>query len=126
MKNRNFGVWIINATLVVALMVGVSVIVLAKPKNADERIVAIKVKRFEYSPKEVTLKKGVPVVLQLSSLDVPHGFNLPDLNVRADVIPGKPAKLRIVPQQTGRFVFHCDIFCGTGHEELEGAIVVEE
>jgi len=126
MKNRNFGVWIINATLVVALMVGVSVIVLARSENADERIVAIKVKRFEYSPKEVTLKKGVPVVLQLSSLDVPHGFNLPDLNVRADVIPGKPAKLRIVPQQTGRFVFHCDIFCGTGHEELEGAIVVEE
>jgi blue copper oxidase len=24
------------------------------------------------------------------------------------------------------FVFHCDIFCGTGHEELEGAIVVIE
>src|SRR6266404_4573483 len=126
MKNRNFVVWTINATLVVALMVGVSVIVLARSENADERIVAIKVKRFEYSPKEVTLKKGVPVVLQLSSLDVPHGFNLPDLNVRADVIPGKPAKLRIVPQQTGRFVFHCDIFCGTGHEELEGAIVLEE
>ncbi|HEV8260014.1 MAG TPA: cupredoxin domain-containing protein [Burkholderiales bacterium] len=126
MKSRNFVVWTINATLVVALMVSVSVIVLARSENADERIVAIKVKRFEYSPKEVTLKKGVPVVLQLSSLDVPHGFNLPDLNVRADVIPGKPAKLRIVPQQTGRFVFHCDIFCGTGHEELEGAIVVEE
>ena len=126
MKNRNFVVWIINTTLVIALMVSVSVIVLARSKNADERIVAIKVKRFEFSPKEVTLKKGVPVVLQLSSLDVPHGFNLPDLNVRADVIPGKPAKLRIVPQKTGRFVFHCDIFCGTGHEDLEGAIVVEE
>ena len=126
MKIRNFVVCTINATLVVALMVSVSVIVLARSENADDRIVAIKVKRFEYSPKEVTLKKGVPVVLQLSSLDVPHGFNLPDLNVRADVIPGKPVKLRIVPQQTGRFVFHCDIFCGSGHEELEGAIVVEE
>lgn len=126
MKGRNFVVWIINSTLVVALMVSVSAIVLAKPKNAGERIIAIKVKRFEYSPREVTLKKGVPVVLQLSSLDVPHGFNLPDLNVRTDVIPGMPATVRIVPQKTGRFVFHCDIFCGTGHEELEGAIFVEE
>ena len=126
MKRRNLGVWLISATLVVVLLVSVSAALLAQPKDAGERIVAIKVKRFEYSPKEVTLKKGVPVVLQLSSLDVPHGFNLPDLNVRADVIPGKPAKVRIVPQQTGRFVFHCDIFCGTGHEELEGAIIVKE
>jgi len=126
MKNRNYAVWLINATLGVALLVSMSAALLAKPKDAGERIVAIKVKRFEYSPKEVTLKKGVPVTLQLSSLDVPHGFNLPDLNVRADVIPGKPAKVRIVPQQTGRFVFHCDIFCGTGHEELEGAIIVKE
>ena len=126
MKNRNFGVWAINATLVVALLVSVSAVVFAKSKDSGERIVAIKVKRFEYSPKEVTLKKGVPVILKLTSLDVPHGFNLPDLNVRADVIPGKPAKVRIVPQQTGRFAFHCDIFCGTGHEELEGAIVVTE
>ena len=126
MKRRNLGVWLVCTTLVVVLLVSVSAALLAQPKDAGERIVAIKVKRFEYSPKEVTLKRGVPVVLQLSSLDVPHGFNLPDLNVRADVIPGKPAKVRIVPQQTGRFVFHCDIFCGTGHEELEGAIIVKE
>ena len=66
------------------------------------------------------------MVLELTSLDVPHGFNLPELGVRADVLPGLKARVRIVPTQTGRFVFHCDIFCGTGHEELEGAIVVKE
>ncbi len=99
---------------------------LAKPKDQGERVVPIKVKRFEYVPKEVTLKKGVPVVLELKSLDVPHGFNLPDLGVRADVLPGQRARVHIVPKQTGRFVFHCDIFCGTGHEDLEGIIVVKE
>jgi cytochrome c oxidase subunit II len=124
MRSRNYVVWIINATLLVALLVSVSAAVFATHEPAGERIVAIKVKCFESGPEEVTHEKGVPVVLQLSSLDVPHGFNLPDLDVRADVIPGKPAELRIVPQQAGRFVFHCDIFCGTGHEELEGAIVV--
>jgi cytochrome c oxidase subunit 2 len=78
------------------------------------------------SAREVRLKKGVPVVLELTSLDVAHGFNLPDLGVRADVLPGLTTSVRIVPQQAGRFVFHCDIFCGTGHEELEGTIVVTE
>ena len=126
MIKRIVGGRAVVSALSVLLLVGVASLVLAKPKDHSERVVPIKVKRFEYSPKEVVVKKGVPVVLQLQSLDVPHGFTLPDLGVRTDVLPGQTARVRIVPQQTGRFVFRCDIFCGSGHEELEGAIVVKE
>jgi len=126
MKQHKVGITGIASALAVVLLIGAASLVLAKSKHQGERVVPIKVKRFEYVPKEVTLKKGVPVVLELKSLDVPHGFNLPDLGVRADVLPGQTARVRIVPKQTGRFVFHCDIFCGTGHEDLEGAIVVKE
>jgi len=126
MKQHKVGITGIASALAVVLLIGAASLVLAKSKDQGERVVPIKVKRFEYVPKEVTLKKGVPVVLELKSLDVPHGFNLPDLGVRADVLPGQTARVRIVPKQTGRFVFHCDIFCGTGHEDLEGAIVVKE
>ena len=125
MVKRNVGVRAIVPALSVILLIGAASLGLAKSKDQSERVVSIKVKRFEYMPREVTLKKGVPVVLELKSLDVPHGFNLPDLGVRADVLPGQTPRVRIVPKQTGRFVFHCDIFCGTGHEELEGAIVVK-
>jgi len=126
MVKRNVGVRAIVPALSVILLIGAASLGLAKSKDQSERVVSIKVKRFEYMPREVTLKKGVPVVLELKSLDVPHGFNLPDLGVRADVLPGQTTRVHIVPKQTGRFVFHCDIFCGTGHEELEGAIVVKE
>ncbi len=126
MEQHKVGIRGIASALAVVLLIGAASLVLAKSKDQGERVVPIKVKRFEYMPKEVTLKKGVPVVLELKSLDVPHGFNLPDLGVRADVLPGLTARVRIVPKQTGRFVFHCDIFCGTGHEDLEGAIVVKE
>jgi cytochrome c oxidase subunit 2 len=126
MVKRKVGIGAMVSTVSVVLLIGAASLALAKSKDQGERVVPIKVKRFEYMPKEVTLKKGVPVVLELKSLDVPHGFNLPDLGVRADVLPGQTARVRIVPKQTGRFVFHCDIFCGTGHEELEGAIVVKE
>src|SRR5690349_3227359 len=126
MVKRNVGARAVVAALSVILLIGAASLVLAKSKDQGDQVVPIKVKRFEYMPKEVTLEKGVPVVLELKSLDVPHGFNLPDLGVRADVLPGQTARVRIVPKQTGRFVFHCDIFCGTGHEELEGAIVVKE
>ena len=126
MIKRKVGIGAMVSAVSVVLLIGTASLVLAKAKDQGERVVPIKVKRFEYMPKEVTLKKGVPVVLELKSLDVPHGFNLPDLGVRADVLPGQTARVRIVPKQTGRFVFRCDIFCGTGHEELEGAIVVKE
>jgi cytochrome c oxidase subunit 2 len=126
MKQHKFGIRGIASALGIVLLIGAASLVLAKSKDQGERVVPIKVKRFEYVPKEVTLKKGVPVILELKSLDVPHGFNLPDLGVRADVLPGQTARVHIVPKQIGRFVFHCDIFCGTGHEDLEGAIVVKE
>jgi cytochrome c oxidase subunit 2 len=34
--------------------------------------------------------------------------------------------VRIVPDKVGRFVFACDNFCGDGHEDMEGVIVVSE
>jgi hypothetical protein len=28
------------------------------------------------------------------------------------------------PERAGTFAFHCDVFCGDGHEEMSGRIVV--
>ena len=94
MSTRNLVIRSIASALAVVLLVGAGSLVFAKAKDKAERVISIKVKRFEYSPKEITLKKGVPVVLELKSLDVPHGFNLPDLGVRADVLPGLTARVR--------------------------------
>ena len=79
-----------------------------------------------YTPGEIRLKKGVPVVLEITTQDVVMGFNAPDLGARADIIPGQVARVRLVPNKAGTFEFHCDIFCGTGHEDMSGTIVVTE
>jgi cytochrome c oxidase subunit II len=126
MTLRNGVVAAAGAAICLASLMAAGALLLAKRDAVSERTVVIQVKRFEYLPREITLEKDVPVILELISLDVPHGFNLPDLHVRADALPGRPAKVRIVPHQTGRFVFHCDIFCGSGHEELEGVVVVTD
>jgi Icc-related predicted phosphoesterase len=62
------------------------------PIKADppaEQVVKITAKKFEYSPKEITLKKGVPATLELVSLDRLHGFSCPGLDIRSDIVPGK-------------------------------------
>jgi cytochrome c oxidase subunit 2 len=71
------------------------------------------------------VKKGVPVVVEIVSEDVPHGFSVPQFHARAEVVmPGKPTEVRFVPDQVGEFQYLCDIFCGTKHEELEGLLIV--
>jgi len=91
-----------------------------------EQVIKITAKRFEYNPSEIRLKKGVPVVLELTTLDRLHGFTCPDLGLRTDIQPGKVTRVRLVPAKTGTFPFRCDIFCGDGHEDMVGTFIVEE
>lgn len=92
--------------------------------QTEERIVKVTAQRFSYTPAEISLRKGVPTVLELSSLDIVMGFSAPDFGVRADILPGRISRVRLKPEKTGRFVFHCDIFCGNGHEDMAGVILV--
>jgi cytochrome c oxidase subunit 2 len=98
--------------------------VAAQSAEPKEKVIRITAKKFNYTPGTVTLKKGVPVILEFRTQDVLMGFNLPDFNARADIVPGKTTRLRLVPDKTGTFVFLCDVFCGTGHEEMNGKLTV--
>ena len=42
----------------------------------------------------------------------------------ADIVPGKPVRVPFTPGKTGSFEFACDVFCGSGHEEMTGVIKV--
>ena len=105
-----------------ALALGsMTVLALAKPK---ERVIKIIAKKFEFVPREIRVKQGETVVLQFTAPEVPMGFSLPDFAVRADIVPGKVTTLRLTPDKTGSFAFLCDVFCGTGHEDMNGTLIV--
>jgi cytochrome c oxidase subunit II len=40
-------------------------------------------------------------------------------------VPDKEARVTITPQKAGQFAFFCDVFCGDGHEEMGGTLIVE-
>ena len=100
--------------------------VAAQPAQPKEKNIRIDAKRFDYTPGQLTLKKGEAVILELTSSDVLMGFNLPDFNLRADVIPDKVTRVRFVPDKAGSFTFLCDVFCGSKHEEMNGRLTVIE
>jgi cytochrome c oxidase subunit 2 len=112
------------------LVMGISLLVIAvfgaSVLAAGPEVIKITAKRFEYNPKEITLKKGVPVILEFTSLDRLHGFKCSGLGVRADIKPNQVTKVPLNPQKVGDFQFHCDNFCGSGHGNMAGIIHVVE
>ncbi|HKD43933.1 MAG TPA: cupredoxin domain-containing protein [Myxococcaceae bacterium] len=96
----------------------------APSPSSNERVIKVTAKRFEYSPSVITVKLNVPVVLELTTLDRVHGFEVPDLKLQAEIKPGEVSRVRFIPDKIGTFAFHCNIFCGSGHEDMAGQIVV--
>ncbi|HUL91644.1 MAG TPA: cupredoxin domain-containing protein [Burkholderiales bacterium] len=91
---------------------------------AQEKVIRVTARRFEFSPSDIELKKGEPVVLEFTTADVLMGFSLPDFKLRTDIPPGQVARLRFTPDRVGSFEFVCDNFCGEFHEDMSGKIRV--
>ena len=90
------------------------------------QIIKVSVKKFEYSVREITVRKGTPVVIEITSEDRLHGFSLPAFGVRGDVAPGEVTRIAFTPDKVGMFEYLCDIFCGEGHEDVTGTLIVTE
>jgi cytochrome c oxidase subunit 2 len=97
----------------------------ANAQDAPQRI-QITAKRFDYTPGEITLKKGVPVVLVLTSEDVPHGVKFKDLNVVVVAKKGQTSEVAFTPDKAGTFVGQCSVFCGSGHGSMKMTLHVTE
>ena len=115
---------LMNTAAALALS-SVAVLALAESnKKPKERVIKIIAKKFVFVPNEIRVKQGETVVLQFTAPEVPMGFSLPDFAVRADIMPGKVTTLRLTPDKTGSFDFLCDVFCGSGHEDMNGKLIV--
>jgi len=121
--DRQRFIGMLSAALVAALVMGAGV---RSASAAGEQMIHMTAKKFEYNPSEITVKKGVPVVIEIVSLDRKHGFTIPELHIRMDVKPGQKNVVRFTPDQAGTFNFHCDNFCGDGHEGMAGKLIVQE
>jgi len=99
-------------------------LVRAGSAQSAPRVVKMVARRFVYEPNEIELKVGERVIIEIQSLDFVHGMNIPDLDQRLDLVPGRINRLELQPQAPGEIEFLCDNFCGEGHETMSGRFVV--
>lgn len=91
-----------------------------------ELVINLKASRFIYSPDQIHIKTGQTVILELESTDQIHGFAIPELGIHTAIKPGEKVNIKLTVSKAGRYLFHCDIFCGSGHEEMAGELIVED
>ena len=96
-----------------------------KAEHVAPRVVAVTMKKGDISPKEIRVKQNEPVRLAGSTLDVQHGFEIPQLGVSEPVNPGKPAEIALDTSRKGTFKVQCGVMCGAHHDEMRAAVVVE-
>ncbi|MCQ9208348.1 MAG: cupredoxin domain-containing protein [Omnitrophica bacterium] len=89
--------------------------------------VALIAKKWEYFPNTLTAKKGVTVKVYITSIDVTHGISFREFEKSGrKVVKGKITTFTFTPTKAGEYSFACTNFCGAGHGEMKGKIIVEE
>jgi len=88
----------------------------------------VKVEAFKYGfkPDRIIVKKGETVRLLGKSTDVEHGIAIPDMKLELELPPQKEKVLEFTPDKAGEFPFHCSEYCGPGHKDMKGTLVVKE
>jgi cytochrome c oxidase subunit 2 len=71
-------------------------------------------------------KKGQTYRLHVSSMDLQHGFGVNPINMNFQVLPGYDHVLTITPTIAGEYSIVCNEFCGIGHHQMTGKIIVSE
>ncbi len=67
-----------------------------------------------------------PVIAELMSKDVIHGFGVPVMRVKQDVIPGMRIPVWFEPGKTGNYEIACAQLCGNNHYTMRAVMVVHD
>lgn len=93
----------------------------------EPRKIAVTAKKYEFQPSRIELKVGEPVEITFQSEDSKHGFECKELKLEKVVFDKEnPATVKFTPEKAGTYQFKCAKFCGTGHSNMKGEIVVAE
>jgi cytochrome c oxidase subunit 2 len=83
--------------------------------------------RYEFEPARIEVGRGDVVELVLRSADTTHGIAIKAYKVKVAIPKGGASVMAsFVATQPGRFVIECAEYCGSGHKQMRGELIVTE
>ncbi|MDQ2663967.1 MAG: cupredoxin domain-containing protein, partial [Candidatus Eremiobacteraeota bacterium] len=97
----------------------------APKATAVHPIVNVSASNWKFAPATITLHVGQTTRLRLTSTQGVHGIQSQDLGIPLTPMEsGKFVTLNVTPKKAGRYVLHCAIVCGPGHERMALTVIV--
>jgi cytochrome c oxidase subunit II len=120
------------------MLIGVTFLSLAPPRTVAQvaketgtrmqgvHEIQVTLKKYEFSPGSLRVRKGEQVRLIMVAADHDHGFKLDDFQINQKVRKGTTTVVEFIADKAGSFQFRCSNVCGLGHRSMKGTLVVEE
>lgn len=80
----------------------------------------------KFNPDKITLRAGVTARLEFTRTEGVHAIQSAQLGIPLTTLaPGKDVVIEVTPQKAGTYVLHCEVICGTDHENMTLTVSVE-
>lgn len=99
-----------------------------EPAAPEPKVFEVVARRFAFEPATIEVVEGDRVRLLVRSADGPHGVEITAFKVKKAVPRAKPGDapitIEFVATAAGEYPILCSEYCGSGHKDMTGALVV--
>ena len=92
----------------------------------EPRVIEIVARRYAFEPAMIEARVGEALRLMVVSADGPHGLEIKKFKVKQQIPRGTtPVVIEFTPTEAGQFPILCSEYCGDGHGDMKGTLVVQ-
>ena len=93
--------------------------------EGEPRAIEVVVRRFAFEPAEIEATVGERLRLVMKSADGVHGLEIKQFKVSKSIPRGASGvTVEFTVTEEGRFPILCSEYCGDGHDDMRGTLVV--
>ena len=97
----------------------------AQERPTEPRIIEVVAKRYAFEPAQIDAVVGERLRLMVVSADGVHGVEIKKFKVKKEIPRGTtPVAIEFTPTEAGQFPILCSEYCGDGHADMKGMLVV--
>ena len=94
-------------------------------QTAEPRVIEVVARRYKFVPSTIEVTQGETVRVVVTSGDGFHGFGIEQFDVSEEIPRGETVTIEFTPDVAGEFPILCTEYCGDGHEDMRGQLIVK-
>lgn len=89
------------------------------------REIEVEAVKYKFNPPIIVVNSGEKVKIKLNSADADHGFAIDEIGFDLKGEEGEVVEKEFTAPEPGVYVIKCSVYCGLGHNNMTGTLVVK-